>query len=440
MADNLNENQPGRQPAGAAPEPVAGSSAEGPGAGLQPQAEVATLFDAFQPLEISNDDILLPIHTPYLEDTQDSEKSKLMNDQLNKICETVGIGFGGHLNINDASKNDKIESSKGKGSEKKKSKKRKMEDSSQKPVTISDFPCQIDISRDDSCHCYLNFWESSYPKISLVRERTNEKSREFFLNKSETNQLLDNLVNLQGLIEKRDMASKIFLSSKMNVSLSMIGSQLKVTFTTRTSSSKMFFYNFSLVEWEKVFMKLVDIRKKRDFLAENESQKKNFFPEIPTCQYIHELTYTILSNDLSENINCDEKLQTKFFLTMAKLFDYIEDHDICVQRISRHYVSIPKPSLISQVLVETLKKNNCNIDELTAKNLAIYLGQFYNSVQPGRFSSHELENACRYTLETQTDCHQAFTQELYKIIQSDYTFGYSVMENATEKPSKSPAA
>ena len=310
--------------------------------------------------------------------------------------------------------------------QKKGGKKRKLDEVSKKPVTISDVAVELVLTSDENSRLLIHLWEGSYPKISFVRERSNEKTREFYLNKNETNQLLDTLHSVTGLIENRDKSSKVYLSSKMNVSMSTIGSSVKVTFTTKTSSSRTYYFNFSLGEWEKALTKLIDIRIQRDWLAEAEEKKKNegqFFPEQSNYMYVHELHYVPLSLDLSENINGDEQeKQKKYFLHMSDLFDFMDTNEIRVDHMGRKYVPIPKPAWVCRVLCRILKKNSVRMEDLTAKTLAIYVGQFYNTVFAGRFSTHEIITACKNILDANEEHHGAFVESILDVLDADYNW------------------
>ena len=64
--------------------------------------------------------------------------------------------------------------------------------------------------------------------------------------------------------------------------------------------------------------------------------------------------------------------------------------------------------------VKLLIEYDCSVDNLTAKNLAIYVGQFYNTVElTGRYTAHEFENDVRYILDRYNDCHQIFRETIF---------------------------
>ena len=294
---------------------------------------------------------------------------------------------------------------------------------------ISDIPVEIEVASDSAANTQLCIllYDSTYPKISLVRRKNFENDRYFFFSKLETNTLIAMITDMQEMVSAKDFERKIHISHKTYIQLTLFNGLKKVSFVTRTSSNRVFFFNLSVTEFLDFVLGLINIKMRRDAMI-SEEQKINSPStnnDSPKIIFYNELNYNLLHNNMI-NLITDPKTNfaitfTKNFASSDDMFRFIDDPKVSPKSIKKKTVELPTAAWVAHVVLKVLLGSGVDFSQTSYTGIAANVQRFFEKIAPGYVSPNEILQASKQVVKSYSQYPEMFQNEIIQILQEDYS-------------------
>ena len=295
----------------------------------------------------------------------------------------------------------------------------------------SDIPVELPVSMDiNGNRLVVELIDSSYPRISIVRRKEDAEDRCLYLNKTETNNLINVIEDMNKMIEVSDFEKKFYLSHKTFVTLNLFHGKKQVSFTTLTSNVRHFYFNLTVTEFLDFLLVLLEIRKRRNILIEMESELNKQQPKSLSDYadnqkliFCYEVTYNMLEEDmitLKRNEFGMTATYVKAFLNPDDMYDFLGESNITVVTIDKKTLLAPNPSWIAHVVLRLLVFSGVRYDEISYNSLAVYVANFFNKFAPGYLNDKHVVNSCKSVIASYKIYPHVFFEEVANILKDDH--------------------
>ena len=292
----------------------------------------------------------------------------------------------------------------------------------------SEVPVEIQVASQSatSDQVVILLYDSSYPKITLVRRKEFEEDRTFFLTKVETNTLMSITDDLQEIIDNTDMEKQLNLSHKTYIQLTMYNGQKKVTFVTKTNAGRNFFFNFSVNEFLDFLLGVVNLKQRRNMLIEIEGNLNSPSKAIDGEKLIfcHQLVYNLLDTDMIRLI-VDQKTGkpaefTRTFVTPEDMYHLMDDAQVMTRKVTKITVQLPNPAWVAHAILRTLAGSGIQSTETSYTEVAASVQKFYEKVAPGYISPKQILDSSKNVVKSYFFYPDLFLNEIAGVIKNNY--------------------
>mgnify|MGYP001544939184 CR=1 FL=1 len=241
------------------------------------------------------------------------------------------------------------------------------------------------------------------PQISLSRMKPSEKVRTFFLSRSGLSTLLSSLEKIEEMINNLDYQTKVKLTDKHDLALTLFNGFQYVCFTYATPRGNQYHFNTNLEEYHRLHNVLLGVRQLRDDKMEAlKSSLSDRKLEAPNQTTLHEIHF-------SNEDGTDKDIVTHFDLEAG--IRQITDKGLSVISTSKRKANIPTLAAVAMMFTTLLKKcekeNHLKVP-VDAMIISAHIQQYYKLIGLSPYVSSDILTMSQFSLDARVPVDSAF--------------------------------